>query len=145
MDRLGRDDWQAEQAKRCPCKGSDEMCPCQNAHFALRNCDFTKGAFENNGGCEERWTEDVKNACPACAGSGHKDDAASFISLQEENERLRKQLEYISLVAVSRAVQSHQIADELMCGALDPRDAFIRYVPLMEAIETAIAKENDNG
>lgn len=25
-----REQWQKEQADRCPCRGSDDMCPCQN-------------------------------------------------------------------------------------------------------------------
>ena len=27
---LTTSDWQAEQAQRCPCRGSDEYCGCQN-------------------------------------------------------------------------------------------------------------------
>lgn len=26
-----QEQWQKDQAARCPCRGSDEMCPCQNA------------------------------------------------------------------------------------------------------------------
>lgn len=27
---MPREQWQIEQGERCGCKGSDEMCPCQN-------------------------------------------------------------------------------------------------------------------
>jgi hypothetical protein len=37
-------------------------------------------AFVNDGKCEERWVEDVKNACPCCTGSGHRDDVWKPIS-----------------------------------------------------------------
>lgn len=28
-----REAWQIAQGARCPCRGHDEMCPCQNARF----------------------------------------------------------------------------------------------------------------
>lgn len=28
-----REPWQIEQGERCPCRGSDEYCPCQNTRF----------------------------------------------------------------------------------------------------------------
>lgn len=37
-----------------------------------------------NSTAETRWIEDVQNACPACGGSGHKDDAAQIIKLLRE-------------------------------------------------------------
>lgn len=33
---------------------------------------------------ETHWIEDVQNACPACGGSGHKDDATQITKLLRE-------------------------------------------------------------
>lgn len=31
-----QEQWQKDQAAKCPCRGSDEMCPCQNVRFGDR-------------------------------------------------------------------------------------------------------------
>ena len=31
-----REQWQIDQGNRCGCKGSDEMCPCQNVDPEMR-------------------------------------------------------------------------------------------------------------
>jgi hypothetical protein len=41
-----------------------------------REGQIKAGAAFATSGAEERWVEDMENACPACGGSGHKDDAA---------------------------------------------------------------------
>jgi hypothetical protein len=28
-----QEQWQKDQAAKCPCRGSDEMCPCQNVKW----------------------------------------------------------------------------------------------------------------
>lgn len=41
-----------------------------------RNAQIARGDVFADADTEARWIEDSKNACPACGGSGHKDDAA---------------------------------------------------------------------
>lgn len=36
--------WQIEQAKRCPCRGSDDMCECQNVIWADRDAERAEQA-----------------------------------------------------------------------------------------------------
>lgn len=41
-----------------------------------RNAQIERGDVFSDTNPEARWIEDMENACPACGGSGHKDDAA---------------------------------------------------------------------
>ena len=41
-----------------------------------REGQIKAGAIFATSGAEDRWLEDMESACPACGGSGHKDDAA---------------------------------------------------------------------
>ena len=57
----------------------------QKALAAGKSCAEHQGAivFINDGKAEDRWAEHEANACPACGGSGHKDDAAPFVQWSE--------------------------------------------------------------
>lgn len=41
-----------------------------------RNAQIERGDVFSDTNPEAHWIEDMENACPACGGSGHKDDAA---------------------------------------------------------------------
>ena len=31
-----REQWQIDQGNKCPCRGADEYCPCQNSIFKAK-------------------------------------------------------------------------------------------------------------
>lgn len=61
-----------------------EKAEKDGAFRALRDTDRL---FVNDGKTEDRFVEDMKNACPACGGSGHKDDAAENLARRDAETR----------------------------------------------------------
>jgi hypothetical protein len=49
-------DWQCAQAAKCPCRGSDDMCPCQNVSPRDRELEPFRAAERALLG--QRWSQE---------------------------------------------------------------------------------------